>query len=335
MLFARRIVTPLTSFIRHFQVTVLGAASEVGQTVTLLLRAQPAITKLVTHDYQPESPGVLLDVSHVPAESALEGYSGEDTLYKALKGSDLVIATGGTSCTPDWSKKSCFNANATFIKNISAKLARTTPMPFIGIAAEPINSIVPMASEIMRNHGYYDGKRMFGITGVDLLRSQCLYAMENRLNPRCCYVPVIGGHSAKTIIPLFSRAKPAVKMDEKRAQGLTEKIRRGEEIITRAKMGRSPTLSVAYSVLVFVRAVLHALDGNTVKVQAYVENNDYGTSFFSGLVDVKRDGLGSMQTYNNLSNYECHLLEESLSELRKDIARGTKTLETGLVDVDY
>lgn len=329
----RKVFSPATIFIRHFQVTILGAANEIGQTVTLLLRGQPVVTKLVIHDYLPETSGVLLDASHVPSESAISGYTGEETLDRALKDSDLVIVTGGVAFCPSNTKKSCFTANTNYIQRTVARIAKTSPLPFVGIVTEPINSIVPMAAEVMRHHGYYDPKKLFGITGIDLLRTQCLYAMENQVSPRNCFVPVIGGHSNHTTIPLLSQAKPTFTIDERKAQDFTAKIRKGTELVTTAKRGWSPTLSVAYSVLLFVRGVLHALEGHPSKVHAYVENNDFGTSFFSGIVNVTKSGVGAMQRYQKMSKYECHLLEESIDELRRDISKGKKTLEVTSIDL--
>lgn len=312
---------------RNYQVTILGAANEIGQTVSLLLRAQPSITKLIIHDTLDLTPGVLMDVAHIPAEASVIGYTGEETLDRALKSSDLVIATGGMIRKPGISKKSWLEANTCFIKNIAPKIAKCLPMPFVGIGTDPVNSMVPMAAEIMRNYGNFDGKKLFGITVIDTLRAQCLYAAENNLFPRECYVPVIGGHSEKTIVPLLSQSKPHIDMNEKFIQEFTQRIRKCDDIVIKAKKGWAPTLSVSFSILVFVRGILEVLEGRQSRVNAYVENNDFGTSYFSGLVTVNPNGVGDMQRYSDLSQYEILLLERTITQLRKDISRGKKILE--------
>lgn len=332
MLVAKKCITcPVfnvaTSFVRNYKVTIVGGASEIGQTVSLMLRAQPSITKLNVHDNLMQTPGVILDLSHIPAEAALQGFTGEDTLERALKDSDIVLATGGVTRVPGTSKKLSLATNTNFIKMFSSKIAKITPFPFIGILTEPINVLVPMAAELMRNHGEYDPKKLFGIAAIDHLRAQSLYALENNLNPRNCIVPVIGGRSGKTAIPLVSQAKPACPMNEKAIQEFTSKVRKCDENIMDAKKGWSSTLSIAYGALMFTRSVLEALDGRPAKVAAYIENNDFGTNYFAGLININNNGIAEMQRYTDLSKFECHLLERSVEQIRKDVLKGKKILE--------
>ncbi|KAM3968061.1 malate dehydrogenase [Aphomia sociella] len=323
----RFLTTHTGTFIRNYNVTVVGGGTEIGQTVSLMLKAQPLITKLTIHDVPEETAGVILDLSHIPTETSLKGFTGEETLERALKGSDIVIATGGLTEKPGLAKRTWLETNTEFIKILATKLSKVHPMPFVAIVTEPINALVPMVSEIMRNNGDFDSKKLFGVTTIDSLRAQSLYAIENGLNPRDCYVPVIGGHSDKTTIPLLSQAKPVFEMSEKRIQELTGKIKKSTESVMQAKKGWSPTLSIAYSVLIFTRGLLNALDGCPSKVNAFMENNDFGTSYFSGAVTVDKNGAVEMQRYSNISQYECHLLERSIELLRKDVARGKKILE--------
>ncbi|CAK1551916.1 unnamed protein product [Leptosia nina] len=312
---------------RNYHVTVVGGANDIGQTISLLLRTQPQIRKLVVHDELAKTPGVALDLSHVPARSTLHSYTGESTLDTALKNADIVIAAGGVPLNPGINEKEWFNKNALFIKTLSTKLAKQNPMPFVGIVTEPLNSLVPMAAEIMKNNGDYYPKKLFGITSVDTMRAQTLYASENNLNPEECFVPVICGHSDKTMVPLLSQATPKCTTDEKKVHDYVNKFRKCEDLVMNPKPRWSPTLSVAYAAYIFTQAVLNALDGRQVYVSALVENNDFGTSFFAGIMNVTENGYGEMKRYGNLMNIECLLLEQSIEQLRKDVALGKKVLE--------
>lgn len=61
-------------------------------------------------------------------------------------------------------------------------------------------------------------------------------------------IPVVGGHSGKTIIPLFSQAKPPVKVPEDKLQALTTRVQFGGDEVVKAKDGAgSATLSMAYA----------------------------------------------------------------------------------------
>lgn len=46
----------------------------------------------------------------------------------------------------------------------------------IAIITNPVNSTVPIASEVMKKHGVYDKRRIFGVTTLDVLRSQAFVA---------------------------------------------------------------------------------------------------------------------------------------------------------------
>lgn len=313
--------------LRNYQVCVVGGTTEIGQTVSLLLRTLPAITKLVIHDNIEHASGVVLDLSHIPTNSTLQGFIGETTLDRALMSSDLIIATGGILLSPGTSEDLWFKTNAQFIKTLSAQIAKISPMPFVGIATEPINILVPMAAEVMRNNGEYDPRKLFGITSGDPLKVQAMYAAENGLNSTTCCVPVIGGHSDSTMLPLLSQTKPTCTMNEKDIQEFTAKVRSSQKVVTSAKKGSSPTLSVSYGVLTFCRGVLDALYSRPTQINAYVENNDFGTSYFSGLVFVDRNGAGEMQRYSSLTEFECQLLERSIDQLRRDVTLGKKVLE--------
>ncbi|XP_063530776.1 malate dehydrogenase-like [Cydia strobilella] len=324
------ILTPRTinSSVRSFQVCVMGGASEIGQAVSLMLRTEPAVSRLVIHDTWETAPGVVIELSHIPANSTLKGYVGEATMKRALDGSDLVLLVGGPLKTPGVSDKACLDANTEFVKTVSAEIGRLPKMPFVGVVAEPINSLVPMAAELMRNVGTFDGRKLFGVTTIDWIRAQTLFGTHHGMPPEDCFVPVICGHSDKTTVPLVSQARPGTNMTDTEIQKFVSQVRRYDEIVTLAKHGRSPSVSVAHGVHVFARAALAALGGRDAHVHAYIENNDLGTSYFSGLVQIDSNGVKEMTRYtDDISEYECQILEEALAQLRKDVAMGKKILE--------
>ncbi|XP_063380262.1 malate dehydrogenase-like [Cydia fagiglandana] len=318
----------INSTVRLFQVCVMGGASEIGQAVSLLLRTEPAISKLVIHDTWETTPGVVIELSHIPAKSALKGYLGDATMKQALGGSDLVLLVGGPLKTPGVSDEACLKANMEFVKTVSSQIGRLSKMPFVGVVAEPINSLVPMAAELMRNFGTFDARKLFGVTTIDWIRARTLFGTLHGLAPERCFVPVIGGHSNKTTVPLISQASPGTDMTDTDIRRFVSEVQRYDEIVSEAKLGRSATVSVAYGALLFARGALAALAGRQARVHAYVENDHFGTSYFAGLVHVDSNGVREMTRYTNrITEYECHILEEALDRLRKDVALGKKILE--------
>lgn len=69
-----------------------------------------------------------------------------------------------------------------------------------------------------------DPKRVFGISTLDIVRANTFIAEAKGLNPKDVNVPVIGGHSGVTIIPLISRATPSVSFPQDQLKTLTTRI---------------------------------------------------------------------------------------------------------------
>ncbi|MGP1782912.1 lactate/malate family dehydrogenase, partial [Shewanella frigidimarina] len=57
------------------KVAVLGAAGGIGQALALLLKTQlPAGSKLSLYDIAPVTPGVAVDLSHIPTDVEVKGF---------------------------------------------------------------------------------------------------------------------------------------------------------------------------------------------------------------------------------------------------------------------
>lgn len=68
--------------------------------------------------------------------------------------------------------------------------------------------MIPLFSEVMKKNGVYNPKAIFGITTINVVRANTFVAEVLGLEPECVIVPVVGGNSEKTIVPLLSHAKP-------------------------------------------------------------------------------------------------------------------------------
>ena len=80
------------------------------------------------------------------------------------------------------------------------------------IVSNPINAIVPFAAEVLKKNGGFDARRLFGITTLDVVRAETFLAemLDKRTELGTgAVVDVIGGHSAETMIPLFSQVEEA------------------------------------------------------------------------------------------------------------------------------
>ena len=79
----------------------------------------------------------------------------------------------------------------------------------VAVVTNPINSLVPLVSEMYKKAGVYDYSRLFGVTTLDCVRANTFVAEILGLEPERVMVPVIGGSCPETRVPLFSHAKPS------------------------------------------------------------------------------------------------------------------------------
>lgn len=146
--------------------------------------------------------------------------------------------------------------------------------------SNPVNSTVPIVAEVLKSHKVFNPKKLFGVTTLDVVRASTFTAeITSGSSPSDLVIPVVGGHSGKTIIPLFSQAKPSVKIPEDKLQALTTRVQFGGDEVVKAKDGAgSATLSMAYAGYKysptfnsandrFAESVLRAVKGETGIIQ--------------------------------------------------------------------
>ena len=158
------------------KVTVLGAAGGIGQHLSLLLKTHlPAGSQLALYDVSPATPGVALDLSHIPTDVEVTGFTGKDP-SEALKGADVVVMPAGVARKPGMTRDDLFNINAGIVKNLVQAIAENAPKACIASITNPVNSMVPIAAEVLKKAGVYDKRKLFGVTMLDTLRAETFIA---------------------------------------------------------------------------------------------------------------------------------------------------------------
>lgn len=159
------------------------------------------------------APGVAADVAHINSRATVKGYLPADGgLDQALSNADLVVIPAGVPRKPGMTRDDLFNVNAKICAGIAASIAANAPKAFVLVISNPVNSTVPIFAEVLRQKGVYDPKRLFGVTTLDVVRASTFVseAAGKPLESLGWKVPVIGGHSGHTIVPLLSQSRPAV-----------------------------------------------------------------------------------------------------------------------------
>ncbi len=304
------------------KIALLGAAGGIGQALSLLLKTQlPAGSELSLYDIAPLTPGVAVDLSHIPTAVKVTGFSGENP-SPALKNADIVLISAGVARKPGMARADLFNINAGIIKNLVTSCAETCPKALIGIITNPVNATVAIAAGVLKEKGVYDSARLFGVTTLDIIRSNTFVAETQGLNPEDYEVPVIGGHSGITILPLLSQS--GCEFTEEETAALTKRIQNaGTEVVEAKAGGGSATLSMGYAGARFCLSLVRALNGEDNVVECtYVEGHGEKTRFFAQPVLLGKSGVEKVLDYGDLTAFEESKLNDSIDTLKSNILSG-------------
>ncbi len=304
------------------KVAVLGAAGGIGQALSLLLKTQlPAGSELSLYDVAPVVPGVAVDLSHIPTAVKVAGY-GADNLNDALAGADIVLIPAGMPRKPGMDRADLFNVNAGIIKTLAEGIVANCPKALVGIITNPVNGTVPIVAEVFKKAGTYDAGRVFGVTTLDVIRSEAFVAELKGLDVSKVKVPVIGGHSGTTILPLLSQVE-GVEFTDEEVASLTHRIQNaGTEVVEAKAGGGSATLSMGAAAARFCMSLVKGLQGEEVIDYAYVEGDGSDAPFFAQPVRLGVNGVSEILPYGKLSTFEEKAKNDMLPTLKKDIQEG-------------
>lgn len=326
------------------KVAVLGAAGGIGQPLSLLLKLNDGISRLSLFDIV-NTPGVAADLSHINTKPIVTGHKGADQLGEALKGAKVVVIPAGVPRKPGMTRDDLFNTNASIVATLAdgvakyvshthtvvcgnileldtimpaARIVTTRPVcrcrhcpeAHVLIIANPVNSTVPITAEILKRHGVYNPKRLYGVTTLDVLRANTFVAESQGWDLKNVDVTVVGGHAGVTILPLLSQLRGA-KFTPEQIEALTNRIQFGGDEVVKAKDGAgSATLSMAAAADRFVSSLLRALAGEAnVSECAFVESPVVpGVPFFSTRIELSVSNQNRTQT---LASRHVHLLNSN------------------------
>ncbi|KAI5118620.1 hypothetical protein M0805_006988 [Coniferiporia weirii] len=325
---------------------VLGAAGGIGQPLSLLLKTSPLISELGLFDIV-NTPGVAVDLSHIATPAKVEGFlPPDDGLGKALKGADIVVIPAGVPRKPGMTRDDLFKINAGIVRDLATGIAKNAPNAFVLVISNPVNSTVPIVAEVLKQHGVFDPKRLFGVTTLDVVRASTFVAEKigDLSLASAVSVPVVGGHSGVTIVPLLSQSSHPLPADltEEGISALTYRVQFGGDEVVKAKDGAgSATLSMAYAGADFASKLLRAIKGETgivaptfVHLTADAEGGkavqgEIGEAleYFSARVELGANGVEKILPIGQVSKYEQGLLEAAVPELKVNIEKGVSFVQ--------
>lgn len=306
------------------KVAVLGASGGIGQPLSLILKSSPLISHLALYDVA-NTMGVAADLSHINSKAKVTAHQGIDQLADCVKGAHVVVIPAGVPRKPGMTRDDLFNTNASIVRDLCKVCAEAAPKALLAIISNPVNSTVPIASEVYKKVGSYDERRIFGVTTLDVVRSNAFIGELKNIDPRELNVPVVGGHAGITIIPLISQAKPSVSFSQDQLEPLVKRIQDAGTEVVKAKAGTgSATLSMAYAGARFAFSLLRGLTGEQNVVEcSYVKSSVVpGLDYFSTPVLLGKNGLEKNMGLGEINDYEKKMVEAAKAELQASIKKG-------------
>ncbi|EMT67958.1 Malate dehydrogenase, glyoxysomal [Fusarium odoratissimum] len=278
------------------KIALLGAAGQIGTPLSLLCKASNLFTEIALYDLV-HAPGIATDLNHIDTKATVSGFlPADDGLAKALSGADIVVVTAGIARKPGMTRD--------------------------------------VAAETLRTAGVFEPARLFGVTTLDVVRASTFaaHALGGDAEPTSIKVPVIGGHSGATILPLYSQAQPPIDLGAELPNVINRVQFGGDEIVKSKQGAGSATTCMAYAGFRFVKALLTASSGTLVIEEAYVYlpgisggkeiSTQLQVDYFSVKVKLGKQGAREVLPIGNLSDDERILLEKAVEELRVNIQTG-------------
>ena len=150
---------------------------------------------------------------------------------------------------------------------------------------------MPIVAKTLEKAGVFDPRRLFGVTSLDVVRAARFLGEVSGNDPKNTVIPVIGGHSGPTIVPLLSHNAYGKSVSGETYDKLVYRIQFGGDEVVKAKDGAgSATLSMAYAGAKFTHAILRGLNGEKdVITPTFVKSElfaDQGVDFFSSNVEL-------------------------------------------------
>merc|ERR1719211_194588 len=314
-----------TSNVSNNKVAVMGASGGIGQPLSMLLKLNPAVTKLNLYDIV-HTPGVASDLSHCETASTSTGFVGDEQLKDSLVGAEIVVIPAGVPRKPGMTRDDLFNTNASIVAGIAAAAAEVCPDACLAIISNPVNSTVPIASEVFKKAGKLNPDKIFGVTTLDIVRANKFISELKGLDPQDVNCPVVGGHAGITIMPLISQCSPAVEFPPDELKALTERIQDAGTEVVKAKAGAgSATLSMAYAAARFTDSLIKAMNGQEGIVEcAFVASDITESPYFATPLLLGPSGVVKNLGLGTLSEFEQGLLAAGIPELKGSIAKGEK-----------
>lgn len=323
--FARKVIFAprnYASVSSRLRVTILGAGGQVGQPLAMMLKNSNYVDELALYDVE-STKSLAMELAHIDTKCRVHSFN-KSNLDEALTDANIVVIVASAINSADLDFKCMFKPNAQLVYELTTSFATVCPRAFLAIATNPLNSIIPVACEILQRRRVFDERKVFGVTSLDVMRTNVYSARILGVKPEKVKVPVIGGHSDKTIVPVLSRCDPQSCFESEEIVEITNFVQTASENLIKAKRPGTLAMSSAFAVARFVISLARALRSESNIIEcAYVRSNLYSNlKYLATPLKLSMVGIESNLGIPPLSEYEECILQNASLLIKQDITIG-------------
>ncbi|XP_043481348.1 malate dehydrogenase, mitochondrial-like [Leptopilina heterotoma] len=321
---------------KSLKVAILGCTGRTGRCLSLFLKQSALIDELALYDIK-SIRGLAMELNCIDTNSKVNySETDEPSLKEVLEDAKIVMITAGKSYSSTSPNDDILYDNALILAEIFPEIVKYCPDALIGMTMNPVNSLIPMAAEMLKMAGITNLNRLFGVTTINSIRANTMTADILGVDPECVVVPIIGGNCPKTCVPLFSSAKPCNSFTHEEIGKLTHGVRNADQDFQQKypEVENSLHLMEGYAAARFCMSLCKALRDQTEVVEcAYVRSCVIPeVTYFASPLRLGPCGIQMHLGVPPLSDSECKLLEVAVPELREAIKIG-ETLALGTEDI--
>ncbi|XP_024080515.1 uncharacterized protein LOC106664423 [Cimex lectularius] len=302
------------------QVAYIGLNNLFGRVVTSLLKQSPNINNLVLYD--DKNGGASKVTNGAQQLCKVTTVVGREKLPMALSKADIVVIGDELFQKPS-------SETLTVIGQKAAEYAKLiavfSPDAILVVAASPLNFVLPIIARVLDAAGCFNPNRLLGATSCDTLRASTLLSSRLRLGPQKTILPVIGGATATTRIPLFSQANSPVEIDKETKLDVIEKMK----FFDGSNYSEADVIERAYASVRFTHSVLAARKGDKpIPEIAFTQNNEIpDVEYFSMPLLIGKDGVEKIMKLPKLSEFEDGMLNMAVDCLNADLEKSKEIFE--------
>ncbi|XP_046969630.1 malate dehydrogenase, mitochondrial-like isoform X2 [Vanessa cardui] len=313
------------------QVAVLGADTNLGQYIALLLKQCPCIKKLRLYEatdtksseFTRNLCNVVQDLQHIDTNCLVEAYSCNcNDLERCLQNSNIVLMLDSACVNTQMPLEKRFECQAPAVKRYADIIAKECPNAFIIVCTSPIDCMVPLIAETLKETGWYNPRKLLGSLAVPEMRASTLAARALCLEPCYVHVPCVGGTEGLSLVPLFSKALEYFDFSEQNAELMTQTVRCAPITVGRCdgQCNKSAELSEAHALAGLVTKVAWALLCKDVpRVSGFVEIDPTEvispTRFIASPVEMNGSGIVKCLGLPKMTDHEMKRMDLAFNEL--------------------